>query len=190
MLRKITLLLVAIVMVVAVSCDWNSLSQQQQDSLVTSMAVEGWKNKGSAAVLRDHASKLNQIPQFERAEAIARYRLVWKFLDGVQLAQWAAAKAKASAPAGDCYSATRKYFPSSQWSKAYQIINRESGGNPGAQNSRSSAAGCYQIVRGSWQNPNISFSAGRYSADANAYAAYLMWRGSGWHCTCTWAATA
>lgn len=91
---------------------------------------------------------------------------------------------------GNCFAAARKYFPQGQWNKAYSIIKRESGGNATAKNSRSSASGCFQIVRGSWQNPNVSWSAGRFNADANAHAAYIMWRDNGWGCTCTWALTA
>lgn len=92
--------------------------------------------------------------------------------------------------ATDCYSAARKHFPQSQWNKAYQIINRESGGNPRAKNPSSSAAGCFQILRGSWRHPSISFNNGRFNPDANARAARVLWNSGGWYCTCTWALTA
>lgn len=95
-----------------------------------------------------------------------------------------------SKQASDCYSAARKYFPQSQWSKAYQIINRESGGNPSAKNARSTASGCFQILRGSWKHPTVSFYSGRFNPDANAKAASIIWRHGGWYCTCTWALTA
>jgi len=112
----------------------------------------------------------------------------WELVEKVKQAH--ARDAAAAASSTDCYASARKHFPQSQWNKAYQIINRESGGNSHAKNSGSTASGCFQILRGSWQNPNVSFYEGRYNADANAQAARVLWNSGGWYCTCTWALTA
>jgi len=70
-------------------------------------------------------------------------------------------------------------FPPNQWANALAISRRESGLNPRAQNSRSTAAGCFQILsmhrdlfRYGWDT--------RYDAHENCLAALALWRGSGW----------
>jgi hypothetical protein len=61
---------------------------------------------------------------------------------------------------------------------AHGVVNRESHGNPTAQNRKSSAAGCFQLLRlhadllpGGW--------AARYDAGSNVTGAWRLYLGSG-----------
>jgi hypothetical protein len=83
----------------------------------------------------------------------------------------------------DCYQALDRHWPASSRQWARGIVARESGGDPRAQNPRSSAAGCFQLlsihahrVPGGWGN--------RYDADANTLAALDLYREAG---TSPWA---
>lgn len=78
----------------------------------------------------------------------------------------------------DCYAALDRHWPASSRQWARGIVARESGGDPRAQNPRSSAAGCFQLlsmhahrVPGGWGN--------RYDADANTLAALDLYREAG-----------
>ena len=167
---------------------YENLPDSTQRDIVVAKTVEAWKNKGNQALFQQLANDLAALSPSEAAQAAQWASDTWKWLDAVEANRRAVA---AAAPSGDCYAAARKHFPQSEWNKAYQIINRESGGNPAAKNTRSTASGCFQILRGSWRHPGgVSFDAGRFNADHNAAAARAMWNGNGWHCTCTWALTA
>ena len=84
-------------------------------------------------------------------------------------------------PVTDCYSAIDRYWPGDK-ARMRQIVWRESRNNPSAQNSRSSAAGCAQLlalhahrfdaVGCSW--------ARRYEAACNIKAAADLYRQAGW----------
>ena len=164
---------------------YEALPDSTQRDIVVGKTATAWKNKGNAALLQQLGAELNALSPSERSQAATWAANTWKWLDAVE------ASRKAAAPSGDCYAAARKHFPQSQWQKAYQIINRESGGNPAAKNRSSTASGCFQILRGSWRHPGgVSFSAGRFNADHNAAAARVLWNSGGWYCTCTWALTA
>ena len=166
---------------------YESLPDSSQRGIVVTKTAEAWKNKGNVALLQQLGNELAALSPPERAQAAEWAANTWRFLDAVQ----ASREAAAAAPAGDCYAAARKHFPQGQWQKAYQIINRESGGNPAAKNRSSTASGCFQILRGSWRHPGgVSFDAGRFNADHNAAAARILWNSGGWYCTCTWALTA
>ena len=58
-------------------------------------------------------------------------------------------------PPPDCYTAMRQTWPQSTWAWAERVIWRESRNQPGAQNTRSTAAGCFQMLR---------IHAGRFNA--------------------------
>jgi hypothetical protein len=45
-----------------------------------------------------------------------------------------------------CYGAIRQVWPAHLWSWADGIVKRESGGQPSAANSQSSARGCWQLL--------------------------------------------
>src|SRR5215471_1192073 len=49
-------------------------------------------------------------------------------------------------PVTDCFSAIEKVWPVRLWSWAKSIVWRESRNQPAAQNSVSSAAGCFQLM--------------------------------------------
>ncbi len=80
-----------------------------------------------------------------------------------------------------CHEAVDRLWPASSRGWAHRIVERESRGNPGAQNRRSSAAGCFQMLRmhagrftavgGSW--------ADRYVAWCNTKAALNLYESSG-----------
>lgn len=92
-----------------------------------------------------------------------------RFYEGVAAAQ---------ADSGNCYVEMREVFPSSAWSWATGIIQRESGGDPTAANPSSTARGCFQLLS--------SVHASRYaavgcsvaqwsSASCNVRAAYQLY---------------
>lgn len=189
-MRKALISFAALVALVAAACDpaaYEALPDDTQRDIVIGKTVNAWSNKSDSERLTRLASELNSLSPAEKAQATGWAQQTWAFLDAAQAAQRAAA---ARASSTDCYAAARRHFPSSQWSKAYQIINRESGGNTYAKNKKSTASGCFQIVVGSWRHPTVGFYEGRFHADTNARAARIIWEGNGWNCTCTWAATA
>ena len=81
---------------------------------------------------------------------------------------------------GDCYTALH-HFPGDH-ATARRIIHRESRNNPAAQNSRSSAAGCYQLLSmHAWRFDAVGCSwAQRYNAVCNTKAAAHLYRQAGW----------
>lgn len=82
---------------------------------------------------------------------------------------------------GNCYVEMRKVFPSHAWGWATGIINRESGGNPAAQNPSSSAAGCWQMLA---LHNHRYYAVGcvpsqKYQARCNNLAAYHLYQAAG-----------
>lgn len=88
---------------------------------------------------------------------------------------------EASQQSRDCNQAVDRHWPGDK-ARAKRIVHRESRNNPSAQNSRSSAAGCMQLlsmhahrfsaVGCSW--------AMRYNADCGIKAAAHLYREAGW----------
>ncbi len=78
------------------------------------------------------------------------------------------------------------HFPAEQVDRALCIMNYESRGNPNANNPRSSAAGLFQFLRGTWNGVPTSISGGSYDSgavynpEANVAAAAWLWERSGW----------
>lgn len=78
-----------------------------------------------------------------------------------------------------CHAAVDAIFPASARGRAHQIVQRESGGNPRAQNRRSTAAGCFQLL--SMHADLFRYGWGtRYDAAENVLAAFKLYAGSGW----------
>ena len=80
-----------------------------------------------------------------------------------------------------CHGAVDALWPANSRSWAHRIVNRESGGRPTAQNRRSSAAGCFQLVKvhaGRFAKVGYSWSD-RYDAAANTLAALDLYRSAG-----------
>jgi len=86
----------------------------------------------------------------------------------------------AAASRGDCYSAL-SYFSGSH-STARRVIHRESRNNPAAQNTSSSAAGCWQLLAiHDWRYAAVGCSATqKYQAVCNTKAADHLYRAAGW----------
>lgn len=79
-----------------------------------------------------------------------------------------------------CHEAVDVYWPAGSRSWAHRIVDRESGGDAGAQNPRSSAAGCFGIVRGTWlANAGGIPWSDRYNPKANVQVALAIYRRSG-----------
>ena len=79
------------------------------------------------------------------------------------------------------------YFNPSDVDHALCIIAHESKGNPDAKNPRSSAAGLFQFLRGTWDSVPTSVTGGSYDSGrvynpeaATAAAAWLVYEGGGW----------
>ena len=89
-------------------------------------------------------------------------------------------QAREAARSTDCYGALHHF--SGNHSDARRIIHRESRNNPAAQNSRSSAAGCFQLLKmHSWRFDAVGCSwAQRYDAVCNTKAADHLYRQAGW----------
>ena len=85
----------------------------------------------------------------------------------------------AAHPVG-CHEAVDMYWPASSRAWAHKVVQRESTGNAGAQNRRSSAAGCFGIIRGTWnaQGTGIPWSA-RYDAASNVQVALVLYQRAG-----------
>ena len=80
-----------------------------------------------------------------------------------------------------------EYFPANQVDRALCIMNLESKGDPNADNPRSTAAGLFQFLKGTWDNTvpatitGGSYDSGRvYLPRANVAAAGLLWLNIGW----------
>ena len=81
---------------------------------------------------------------------------------------------------GSCHDAVNAVWPAGLQGWAHKIVDRESGGNPGSQNNHSSAAGCFQIVRGTWNsNSNGIPWSSRYDATANVRVALMLYQNAG-----------
>lgn len=85
------------------------------------------------------------------------------------------------------------YFPASEVERALCIMGHESGGNPGANNPSSSAAGLFQFLRSTWDQlvPSSvtggSYDSGRvYDPTANVAAAAWLQGADGWHHWSPW----
>ncbi len=81
-------------------------------------------------------------------------------------------------PSG-CVEAAHAVFPANLHSWTNKIISRESGGNPSAQNRSSSAAGCFQIIKGTWNANAACDWSMRYDAMCNARTAWIIYQRSG-----------
>lgn len=81
----------------------------------------------------------------------------------------------------DCYGAMRQIWPAHLHGWATGIIRRESGGQATAQNSSSSAAGCWQMLAmHNWRYYEVGCTpAQRYQAWCNNLAAYHLYRHAG-----------
>lgn len=89
-------------------------------------------------------------------------------------------KHQASQSSGDCYSAIDKHWGGDKgWAR--KIVKRESGNNPKAQNSRSSAAGCAQLLKiHAPRFRKLGYSwADRYNADVNVKVAWDLYKEAG-----------
>lgn len=85
-----------------------------------------------------------------------------------------------NSPSADCYQAINKHWGGDKaWAR--KIMLRESGNNPRAQNARSSAAGCFQMLALHAHRFNaVGCSwAQRYDPDCNVKAAYHLYREAG-----------
>ena len=80
-----------------------------------------------------------------------------------------------------CHDAVDFYWPTDSRAWAHRIVQRESGGDPAEQNPRSSAAGCFQLMRvHAWRFDATGSSwAARYDARANTVAALHLYREQG-----------
>jgi hypothetical protein len=89
--------------------------------------------------------------------------------------------AEIQSQASDCHGQVDRQWPASSRAWAHRIVNRESRGIATAQNSRSSAAGCFQLLRvHAWRFDRCGFTwADRYRARANVCAALDLYREQG-----------
>jgi hypothetical protein len=87
----------------------------------------------------------------------------------------------AGAEAGGCHDAVNFLWPASSRAWAHKIVHRESRGNPRAQNRRSSAAGCFQMLRlhaATYERLGFSW-ADRYNPIVNTWVALHLFRSAG-----------
>jgi soluble lytic murein transglycosylase-like protein len=70
-----------------------------------------------------------------------------------------------------------QYFPAKAVNAALRVMACESGGNPTAQNTRSSAGGLFQFLDGSWKRWG---NGPKYDPEANIQAAAAYYRHAGW----------
>lgn len=85
------------------------------------------------------------------------------------------------------------YFPASEVERALCIMSHESGGNPNAQNPRSTAAGLFQFLRSTWDSlvprsvTGGSYGSGRvFVPEANVAAAAWLVAADGWYHWAPW----
>lgn len=81
----------------------------------------------------------------------------------------------------NCHQAVDALWPSGSRQWAHNVVDRESGGDATAQNPRSSAAGCFQLLRmHSWRFDATGTSwAQRYDPVANTLAALHLYNEAG-----------
>lgn len=83
----------------------------------------------------------------------------------------------------DCHGAVDAYWPASAQPRAHKVVTRESGGDPTAQNRRSTAAGCFQLLRvhrARFARLGYSWDRDRYLAVPNVRVALDLWHEQGW----------
>ena len=81
----------------------------------------------------------------------------------------------------DCNAAIAQVWPQRLQGWARRIVWRESRNDPRAKNKRSTASGCFQIVRGTWnanQVPGCPWSA-RYDAMCSTLTAWNLYQHRG-----------
>lgn len=86
-------------------------------------------------------------------------------------------------PQIDCFAAVSTVWPPALQAKARSIVWRESRNRPSAQNRRSSAAGCFQMLKlhsPRFARLGFNWSTDRYDAWANASVALDLYREQGW----------
>lgn len=99
----------------------------------------------------DIASQLEAVVQFQLADPVDRWRPL-----------------------------VARYFPDDEVRTAMCIIDNESGGDPKADNPRSSAAGLFQILRSLW-GPHYGVSTSDlYEPETNVRLAADIWAKHGW----------
>ena len=82
---------------------------------------------------------------------------------------------------GGCHDAVNFLWPASSRAWAHKIVHRESRGNPRAQNRRSSAAGCFQMLKihaGRYRKLGFSW-ADRYNPAVNLLVALDLFNEQG-----------
>lgn len=79
----------------------------------------------------------------------------------------------------DCYGAIDRIWPASSRSWARTVMFRESRNNPRAQNRSSSAAGCFQILSGTWAANAACPWSQRYDAMCNTRTALNLYQRAG-----------
>jgi len=85
--------------------------------------------------------------------------------------------------AHDCNSAVSSVWPNSLQSRAKRIVWRESRNKATAQNRRSSAAGCFQLLSmhsRRFSKLGFNWRTDRYDPMANTLVAYDLYRDAGW----------
>lgn len=87
-------------------------------------------------------------------------------------------EARQNQMATDCYGQMREVWPGHLHGWAEGIIHRESRGNASAQNSRSSAAGCFQLIH-SLHAHRYAPGCSRYHARCNVEAAHDLYLEAG-----------
>lgn len=79
-----------------------------------------------------------------------------------------------------CHGAVDVLWPASSRAWAHRIVDRESRGIATAQNPGSSAAGCFQIIKGTWlANADGEPWAHRYDPAANVRVALRLYQRAG-----------
>lgn len=87
----------------------------------------------------------------------------------------------AATPVRDCFEAIDRHWPGNKdWAR--KVVRRESGGNPLAKNRRSTASGCFQLLRvhsSRFTRLGFSWLRDRFDARANVLVAWDLYREQG-----------
>jgi hypothetical protein len=80
-----------------------------------------------------------------------------------------------------CHDAVDRYWPDGSKGWAHRIVNRESGGDTSQKNRRSSASGCFQLIKvHAWRYEAVGYSwADRFNPTANTLAALNLYSEQG-----------